>query len=583
MLSVVAVGTAGADHETSDEWEGSFDPAAHSTVVTYAWSVLRDNTYRCDTPAGCIWTDYSAHAHGDTRVRHCEFLGANQVTLAGNCSDSTPTGWTLTQSTLTHHDPPTWSLRFCTQPGWGQNPDYSAWGTTDGPINDTGHRARLDSPPLPSMWGPLPSATAVNEPPFCGVWVPTTPTVNISGATVVEGESAVLSVVAGSGFDGGSGSVSFQTVDGSATAPSDFLDPGASTLTFAGPGTRTVIVPTIDDDVVEEDSETFTVQLFGESGVEIGVGTATVTIIDNDDDDAPCPAGQTGTPPNCVPIVVSTGCGVPPARLSALTVTAGGSSVLSGFSSTTYSYAVTVDGASAGFTATAADAAAVVRIGSGSASTGSASSTQYVAEGGSVDIEVVVTSGDDSCTYTVTVNRPSAGLTDCPAMSGQELVNGVCVDACSGSDTIPQFDSEGQVTGCLFVGDCPYDLYGLSGPPANPYRVWSAVWPRDSSEIDPVSPGLPVTETRTAVKCADLWRIDPTYWPEWPHFHSCVWAETNLESGVGDCLNISMSVEAVIPAVEADSQHDNWSFRSPTCGNQSAPRVASTTDPVDGR
>ena len=148
MLSVVAVGSAAADHETSDEWEGSFDPAAHSTVVNYAWSSLLDRTYRCDAPAGCVWFEGSsptAHDQGDTYDRHCEFLGyADRVTLVGDCSDSVPTGWTLTQTTLTHHDPPTWSLRFCTQPGWGQNPDYSAWGTTDGPINDTGHRARLD-------------------------------------------------------------------------------------------------------------------------------------------------------------------------------------------------------------------------------------------------------------------------------------------------------------------------------------------------------------------------------------------------------------------------------------------------------
>ena len=279
MLSVVAVGTAAADHETSDEWEGSFDPAVHSTIVTYAWSVLRDNTYRCDTPAGCIWTDYTTYAYGDTYVSHCEFLGANQVALVGDCSDSTATGWTLTQSTLTQHDPPTWSLRFCTQPGWGQNHDYAAWGTTDGPINDTGHRATLDSPPLPSMWGPLPSATTVNEPPFCGDWSQNqAPTVSISGpgAPVVEGRPAGLWLtVAGSFAGGSSGTVQYRAVDGSATAPSDFNDPGTAELTFTGPGTNRITVDTIDDSEVEG-SETFTVTLSNPSGVDIGTGTAVI-------------------------------------------------------------------------------------------------------------------------------------------------------------------------------------------------------------------------------------------------------------------------------------------------------------------
>ena len=435
MLSVVTVGTAAADHETSDEWEGSFDPAVHSAIVTYAWSVLRDNTYRCDTPAGCIWDFDSAYAYGDTYVSHCEFIGANQVALVGDCSDSTPTGWTLTQSTLTNHDPPTWSLRFCTQPGWGQSPDYAAWGTTNGPINGSGHRARLDSPPLPSMWGPLPSAITVNEPPFCGDWTQRL-TVSVSDATVTEGRPAGLWVtVTGSFAPGSSGTVQYRTVDGTATAPSDFNDPGPAVLTFTGPGTNRITVNTVDDSDVEG-SESFTVVLSNASGVDIGTSTATVTIADNDGATPPCPAGQTGTPPNCVPdicpagetgtppncvpIVVSTGCSVPAARLSALTVTASGSNVLSGFSPTTYAYGVTVDSA-ARFTATAADAAATVGIGRGSASAGSASSTQSVAEGGSVDIEVVVTNGGDSCTYTVALNRPGGAVTDCPAMSGTQL------------------------------------------------------------------------------------------------------------------------------------------------------------------
>ena len=176
VLSAVAVGPAAADHQDSAEWTGSFDPALHSTVVTYAWSLRQVVTFTCDTPTGCILPDNpTSYDQGDTTTRECEYLGSLEeggtaTVLVGDCSTEAPAGWVHTSTQTLVHDPPTWSLRFCTQEGWGQDPLYSAWGTTDGPINDEGHRATLDSPPLPSMWGPLPTATTVNEPPFCGDW-----------------------------------------------------------------------------------------------------------------------------------------------------------------------------------------------------------------------------------------------------------------------------------------------------------------------------------------------------------------------------------------------------------------------------
>ena len=105
------------------------------------------------------------------------------------------------------------------------------------------------------------------------------PTVSISGATVVEGEQAELTVTSSVG--GGSGTVQYRVVNGSAVAGSDFRDPDPSTLTFSGPGTRQVRVDTVDDSDVEG-NETFTVVLSNPSGVDIGTGSATVTIIDND-------------------------------------------------------------------------------------------------------------------------------------------------------------------------------------------------------------------------------------------------------------------------------------------------------------
>ena len=134
----------------------------------------------------------------------------------------------------------------------------------------------------------------------CGTWTPTpTPTVSIRGATVTEGERAVLTITSSGGR---AGSVEYRVVNGSAVAGSDFRDPGAASIPIPASGTATASVSTIDDSDVES-SESFIVVLSNPSGCgHWASGTATVTILDNDNAPPPCPAGQTGIPPNCVPI-----------------------------------------------------------------------------------------------------------------------------------------------------------------------------------------------------------------------------------------------------------------------------------------
>ncbi len=173
MLSVAAAGHAAADHATSDDWEGEFDPAQHSTVVHYQYSRLLTHTFSCDTPSGCMWLNRTHHDQGATEERMCEFLFTE--VLWGDCSDSAPDGWTLVSSVEQIHDPPTWSLRFCSLSGWGQSPLEESWGTTDGPIDAQGHRSDVEQIG-DSMWfDPVPVATSIHEPPYCGVWARTTP------------------------------------------------------------------------------------------------------------------------------------------------------------------------------------------------------------------------------------------------------------------------------------------------------------------------------------------------------------------------------------------------------------------------
>ena len=487
-------------------------------------------------------------------------------------------------------------------------------------------------------------------------------TVNITGATITEGVDAVVEVK----LSGGNvtGTVNYETTNGSATAPSDYTTT-TGTLTFTTTAlSPQVIVPTNDDDD-DEGTETFTVRLFNASNVSIGTGTATVHILDDDDPDPPqrCQAGQhahnpafgsgyhppglSGTDAHSIahgggnpatgcfddhptlrchagqhahnpvfgsgyhpvglkntdphrtahgggsatgcfgdhpataiqqvqPVLpVQTGCNAPSTRLRALSATAGTYS-LSGFSPTTYSYSLAVIGVRyVQVSATAADSGASVSIYGGSAYPGSAS--RRILSYNSFSVKV--TNSGQSCTYRVEMSYEAAPLTECPVRSGQELVNGVCVPACS-ADFIPQFDNDGQVTGCIPLGDCPFEMYGTTAADvARRGRFW--FWPRwldGPQDFSPVAVGESGTLTRRVAKCENIWNFDPFGASPGGVPDSCIWRETNIGLSDGDCLRFSIRVEAVVPEVE--DTNNRWSYTVSGCGyNASADRVASTSNP----
>ena len=437
-------------------------------------------------------------------------------------------------------------------------------------------------------------------------------TVNITGATVTEGVDAVVDIT----LSGGNvtGTVNYETVNGSGSAPSDYTTTtGALTFTPTTPKHQ-VRVPTNDDDD-DEGTETFTVRLFNASNVSIGTAEATVHILDDDAPDPPqrCQAGQHahnpvfgrgyhppglsgtdahrtahggGSATGCfgdhpAPVVqpvqpVQTGCNAAGTRLSALTVTAGGTQFLTGFAPTTYSYTVAVDASPAFVAATAANSSARMVAGI-STGTGSVRSRVNLNVGSSGDTRVTVTNGGQSCTYTVSVSRPAGPVTSCPSMSGQLLVNGVCVPACS-PGSIPQFDVDGDVVTCLHMGDCPFGLYGTTAADVasrGRFVFWPQ-WLAGTSESPAVGVGESATVSRRAVKCRDIYQRDPfsasTGVPD-----SCIWREQNVGLSDGDCFHYTVTVESVIPAAEANTSR--WSYKSSSCGNRSAPRVASTQNP----
>jgi len=114
---------------------------------------------------------------------------------------------------------------------------------------------------------------------------PATPSLAINDITVVEGNSGTRTAsftVTRSGSVTGSVSVTFQTMNGSAVAGSDYVSRPPTTLNF-GPGETTKTVPvTITGDTQVEPNEYFYVMLTSYTGVSISksLGTATIT---NDD------------------------------------------------------------------------------------------------------------------------------------------------------------------------------------------------------------------------------------------------------------------------------------------------------------
>ena len=128
------------------------------------------------------------------------------------------------------------------------------------------------------------------------------PTLSVGDAAVVEGDTATFRVTLSAASENVV-TVSYKTKDGTAVAGSDYTAM-AGTLRFEpGDATKTIRVPTVDDDTPEE-TEAFTVELSAPSGATVADGTGTGTISDDDGgsrslptlsigDAAPVPEGRT--------------------------------------------------------------------------------------------------------------------------------------------------------------------------------------------------------------------------------------------------------------------------------------------------
>ena len=113
------------------------------------------------------------------------------------------------------------------------------------------------------------------------------PTLSIADHEVEEGGTAEFRVTLSAGSTE-TVTVAYATADGTAVAGDDYTDT-SGTLRFApGETAKTIQVPTLEDDAVEE-TETFTVNLSSPDGATIEDGTATGTITDDDEPVVPLP------------------------------------------------------------------------------------------------------------------------------------------------------------------------------------------------------------------------------------------------------------------------------------------------------
>jgi hypothetical protein len=142
------------------------------------------------------------------------------------------------------------------------------------------------------------SPVSLSDAEFIDIQVSNTPPAGVlsfgaSAYTTGEAGPAVLTVTRPNGT-GGTVTVNYSTVNGTAAAGADFVGAQSTPLTFAdGQTTKTIRIP-INNDINTEASETFQVQLSAPTGgATLGMpSVVTVTIVDDDD---PGSAGQWGS------------------------------------------------------------------------------------------------------------------------------------------------------------------------------------------------------------------------------------------------------------------------------------------------
>ena len=122
-----------------------------------------------------------------------------------------------------------------------------------------------------------------------------TPTISVTDASVTEGNSGTTTTTVAVSLSAASGryvSVDFNTADGTATfSPGADYHSQSGRLVFAPGETAKTITLTVVSDTIDENNETYFVNLFDPSGATLDDTRSTITILDDDATTGPPPSG----------------------------------------------------------------------------------------------------------------------------------------------------------------------------------------------------------------------------------------------------------------------------------------------------
>ncbi|MCL4296865.1 MAG: hypothetical protein KJ077_14105 [Anaerolineae bacterium] len=173
---------------------------------------------------------------------------------------------------------------------------WSSWQAVSngGVLNNLGRYAqyRLNLTSSNTVTTPVVNAVTLNFNTF--------PNLSINNATVNEGINAVFTVTLSNPISQ-TVSVNYATANGTATAPADFTAINTSALTFAPGVTARTVTVSVNEDVLDEENETFFVNLSSATNAIISDNSGQGTINDNDPlpnlsiNEVTLPEGNSGT------------------------------------------------------------------------------------------------------------------------------------------------------------------------------------------------------------------------------------------------------------------------------------------------
>ena len=295
-----AVGADDLDDVLSDDPDVGGDADSTVTPITAAPVLTVEKTDTLFTDPG---GDTSA-SPGDELLYRVEITNSgNTGATAVRLTDTVPANTTLvvgtvrtSQGTVVTEDPVEVDLG---QIDAGNAATVTFRVTVDDPfpteVTEVSNQATVESAELAPVPSDDPDTPAVADPTSTPVFI--TPEISVDDVTVTEGDTGTVDAVFTLTLSRASNrpvTVAYQTAAGTATADTDYQRVSGDVAFAAGETSQTVTVPVLSD-LLDEPTETFTVELSGADGGTLADASGLGTILDNDPAPAISIAGATVT------------------------------------------------------------------------------------------------------------------------------------------------------------------------------------------------------------------------------------------------------------------------------------------------